>query len=375
MAVSAQTISVVVRNATIEAHFPGGMLAFARSCPNQTFCTDGTISRVGFMVQNDAQIFANRLAATGLAPSPTETASEIALVIQGQGFSYPCDWLQLGLFDGYPAVWMAGTDRGTFFIPELELNSSMAPPIREAELRESFEFIGLKANGKVEVYRHKTTGELRYVGRPFHPVRKWWQFWKRGQQPPVEEDNHDQLYKAACQLIQPYIEHQLEHAPLGSSAREQLQRGSEMLSHVLLLNPGNWMALWLRGIAHKCLRELEDAYDDFQGAYALEALEKVNPEIGRELAGICIALGRGEEAVRISREVLDRNPTNAGLTSNYALALLIAGNVSEAEAIVESSLKIDPSSRITQTLAKAIASVRTGQTARPDRWPPSSSSR
>jgi len=372
VAVSAIAISVVVRNATIEARFPGGMTAFARSCPNQTVCTDGIISRVGFMVQKDAQIFVNRLVAAGLTLLPTETASEIALVIQGLGFFYPCDWLQLGLFEGYHSLWLAGTDRGTLFIPEAELDSGIEPPIREEEFRESFEFIGLKANGKVEVYRHKTTGELRYVGRPFRPVRKWWQFWKRVQQPPVNDDDHDQMYKAACDLIQPYFEHQLEHHPLGSYAREQLRRGSDMLSRVLFVNPGNWTALWLRGMAHKCLRERDDAYRDFQRAYALE---KTDPNVGRELAGICIALGRGEEAVRISREVLEKEPTDAGLISNYALALLIAGDVSEAEAVAEKSLKLDPADRSTQHLAKFIASVRSGRAARPDRWPPSSSSR
>src|SRR5947209_6051739 len=152
MAVSAIAISVVVRNATIEAHFPGGMLAFARSCPNQTFCTDGTISRVGFMVQQDA---------------------------------------------------------------------------------ETFELIGLKANGTVEVYRHKTTGELRYVGRPFNSVRKWWQFWKRPQEPLVDANNHNQVYQAAVDLIQPYVEHHLEQAPLNRAARKQLRRGCEMLSRVV----------------------------------------------------------------------------------------------------------------------------------------------
>jgi tetratricopeptide (TPR) repeat protein len=241
--------------------------------------------------------------------------------------------------------------------------------MRADELREYFEFIGLKANGKVEVYRHKTTGELRYVGRPFHPVRKWWQFWRRPRQPPVDADNYSQIYKAACDLIQPYVEHQLEHAPLGGPARKQLRRGCEMLSRVLQSNPGNWAALWFLGIAHKCLRELEHAYNDFHRAYALE---KANPGVGRELVGICIALGRGEEAVHISHEVLEKTPTDGGLISNYALALLIAGNVAEAAAAVEGSLKLDPDDQITQGLAKLIASVRTGQATRPDRWPPPS---
>src|SRR2546428_1019185 len=372
MAVSAIAISVVVRNASIEAHFPGGMLAFARSCPNQTFCTDGTISRVGFMVQKDAQTFANRLAATGLALSPAEAASEIALVIQGQGFFSPCNWLQLGLFEGCPSVWMAGTDRGTLSIPEFELNSAMDPLIRVEELRESFELIGLKANGTVEVYRHKTTGELRYVGRPFNSVRKWWQFWKRPQEPLVDANNHNQVYQAAVDLIQPYVEHHLEQAPLNRAARKQLRRGCEMLSRVVQFNPSNWPALWFLGIAHSCLRELEAAYSDFHRAYALE---KANPSVSRELAGICLALGRGEEAVHLCREVLQKAPTDAGLISNYALALLIADNITQAEAAVQNSLKLNPNDQITQTVAKLIASVRTGRAARPDRWPPTPSIR
>lgn len=58
-----------------------------------------------------------------------------------------------------------------------------------------------------------------------------------------------------------------------------------------------------------------------------------------------------------------------GLISNYALALLIAGNVAEAEATVERSHKLDPDDQITQHLAHFIVSVRTGRAARPDRWP------
>ena len=365
MAVSAIACSVVVRNATIEARFPGGMPAFTGSCPNQTFCTDGTISRVGFMVEKDARTFFNRLVGAGLAPSSAEAASEIALVLQGQRFVYPCDWLQLGLFDGRPAVWLAGTDRGSLFIPRGDLNSDIGPPI--PEFRESYELIGLKSNGKVEVYRHKTTGEVRYVGRPFHPVRKWWQFWKRLQPPSNDAYKHDQLYKAAYDLVQPYIQHQLHDAPLGNAAKKELRHACDMLARVLHFNPGNWAALWHFGIAKKCLRELEPAYSAFQRAYALE---KANPNVGRELACICMALGKGEEAARISREVVDRNPTDAGLTSNYALALLIAGKVPEAEAAVENSLRLDPESQITKNLAKLIASVQKGFAGRPDRWPP-----
>jgi hypothetical protein len=65
MAVSAVATSVIVRNATVKLRLPDGMPALAHLCPNQTLCTDGTICRVGFMVQSDAQTFVNHLRAAG----------------------------------------------------------------------------------------------------------------------------------------------------------------------------------------------------------------------------------------------------------------------------------------------------------------------
>ena len=366
MAISLVGSSVIVRNGTIEARFPGGMKSFVSSCPNQTFCTDGNISRVAFMVTDDARIFISRLVDAGLASSVAEARTEIALVTQGQGFDYPCDWLQLGLFDGHPCAWLAGSDRGSLFIPEFDLNSKIVTTSAE-EFRESFEFVGLKANGKVAVYRHKKTGEIRYLGRPFHPAHKWWQFWKRPAQFPVNRSNHDEIFEAACNLIKPYIEHQLTDAPLDRAARKQLKRAREILGRIIEFNPSNWAALWAVGIANKCLRDLAAAYAAFQMAYALE---KENPNVGRELSGICMALGKAEEAVRISREVVDRNPQNASLISNHALALLIAGNIHEAEIAVESALRLEPDDQITRSLAKFIAAVRTNQAPRPDRYPP-----
>lgn len=118
MAVSAIGCSVIVRNDSVEARFPGGMSSFRSSCPNGSFCTDGTISRVGFMNTDDARTFISELVGAGLAPSMAQAASEIALAVQGHGFPTPCDWLQLGLFEGYPCVWLAGSDRGTLFIPQ-----------------------------------------------------------------------------------------------------------------------------------------------------------------------------------------------------------------------------------------------------------------
>jgi len=148
---------------------------------------------------------------------------------------------------------------------------------------------------------------------------------------------------------------------------KQLQSAREMSGRVIEFNPSNWAALWGVGIANKCVRDLAAAYTAFQMAYALE---KENANVGRELSGICMALGKGEEAVRISREVVNRNPQNAGLISNHALALLIEGNIQEAEIAVESALRLEPEDQTTRSLAKFIAAVRTNQAPRPNRYPP-----
>ena len=320
------------------------------------------------MVEADARTFATAVATASLVMTETDLVSQIAVVRQGEGFAYPCDWLQVGLFDGHPAAWLAGEDRGSLYIPEGERIASI-DLIPTEELRTAFDFVGLKGDGKVEVYRHKVTGEIRYVGRPYHPSdRKWWQFWKPPDVTPLDNDSAGKLYTAACSLITPYVAHQLEAPPLAAPARKHLQKGCEMLSRVLDFNPQIWGALWYRGIAHRGLRQLEPAYDDFRAAYALE---KTNPSVGREFTGICIALGRGPEAVQVSRELLDKYPDDASLISNYALSLLISGNIPEAEAAAEHSLRIEPSDRVTQTLAEFIASVKANRISRPDRWPPS----
>ncbi len=97
---------------------------------------------------------------------------------EGMGLLDPCDWLQVGLSDGRPAAWLAGTDRGNLFLAQSELRPTPMHAISNQELHESCEFLGMK--DQVAVYRHKRTGQIMYIARPFHPAppRKWWQFWK-----------------------------------------------------------------------------------------------------------------------------------------------------------------------------------------------------
>lgn len=365
MAVRVSAASVIVRNSSVESRLPGGMVFFVRLVPNSTLCSDGKISRVAFMVSEDARTFINRLVSAGLVASPDKTHEEIALVQEGRGFCFPCDWLQLGLFEGHPCAWLAGADRGNLYLLEHE-RSGKVQTMASGEFDRTHERIGFKARGRIDVYRHKESCEIRYVSRPFRPAKKWWEFWKLRQEAPVDGANYDEISREALDLVRPFVEHQLSMAALDGPSQKQLRLAREKLERLLEFSPNDWRALWTLGIANKCLHEVDAAYVDFQRAYAIEKNEEI---VGRELVGICIALGKGDEAVRISREVLQKHPNDAGLISNYALALVIAGYLSEAETTVQNALQMDPNDQITQSLARWIASLCQNPLARPNRWP------
>lgn len=93
MAVHAAGFSVVIRNSAIEQQFPGGLRAFEDACPNQTLCSDGFLTRVGFMALDDANFFRLRLVAQELAKLRDDGEGEIALVQQDRGCLSSCDWL------------------------------------------------------------------------------------------------------------------------------------------------------------------------------------------------------------------------------------------------------------------------------------------
>jgi len=362
MAVYAGAYSVIFRHATAEARLAGGVHSFGRSRPSPLLCTDGTLCRVGFMVEADAQRFIAQLVADGLVQSTEKAWAEIALVVQGVGFRHSCDWLQLGLFNGHSAAWLAGADRGDLYIPQYLLDEpSTMRPIDLSEFRKSWDLSVLKTRGRVDVYRHKITGERCYVARPFRQQQQWWQFWKWSR-PPVDATDCNQIYETACKLITPYSEYKLHEPPLPGPVRKQLQSAIEMIERVLEFYPVNWSALWCLGTAHRALRELEPAYSAFRRGYTVE-----KTKVGHEFAYMCLALGKGDEAVQVYREMMERTPGSASLMADYALALLVADRLTEAESAAQDSLKLDPNNKMTQKLATGIASVRSGQIARPYR--------
>jgi hypothetical protein len=179
MGVSASGFSVIVQNRTLKDRFPGGLEAFERICPNRTFCTDGVISRVGFMRLEDALTFIGTLEASGLVAFPQGTSLDVALTSQSGEVAHSlhaCDWLELGSLHGRPVARMRGTETVNFFMPSFDWQSPLQQ-CRKEDLRTAYEFVGVRDG--VEAYRKKATGEVVYVARTTQSLRRrWWKFWE-----------------------------------------------------------------------------------------------------------------------------------------------------------------------------------------------------
>jgi len=146
VAVLVEAISVIVRVATIDSHFKRGLDGYKEIVPNATFCTDGRLTRVGFMAPPDAAHFGTALRNIGLNTDDGFRWIDMALVSQLDGPTMPCDWLQAGKLKEGPSV--AGmldedlSNRGTAFLPtdlllkylEGSLDPSVAKQVSDDEI-------------------------------------------------------------------------------------------------------------------------------------------------------------------------------------------------------------------------------------------------
>ena len=127
------------------------------------------------------------------------------------------------------------------------------------------------------------------------------------------------------------------------------------------------------GRAEEARAELQRFLESGDGADPFrreaEKLLRGNPDVAREYACECLALGRGEEAVAIASKAMELDPRDAGLQANLGLALLVAGNVAGAERAARAALERAPEDEITRGLLSLIGDVQARRRARPTRWP------
>lgn len=118
MSILVEAISIVVPNAVLETHYPQGVEGFARDCPNGTFCSDGRISRVGFMSARDTGFFLQLLQACGLDHRSEGPAGNVVVVDQNTGPAQACLWLEFAHHEaGVALAWHAGFRPGRLVVP------------------------------------------------------------------------------------------------------------------------------------------------------------------------------------------------------------------------------------------------------------------
>jgi len=174
MSVLVEGISVIVRTEAIAENYPGGIEAFRSDCPNNTFCTDSVLARVGFMAPVDTRHFVSILNSKGLTYRKDGKAVDIVVADQQRGFPVPCEWAMVH----HAPVPGAESIQVTACMAFGAEDEPLATPdgwTYEGSLSDEFGHIDsgataerlvfLRREDGMDVYRDKKTGEEVYVGR------------------------------------------------------------------------------------------------------------------------------------------------------------------------------------------------------------------
>lgn len=184
MAVLVEALSVVIRRDSLEVKFLGGIKGFQKIVPNQTFCADDELVRVGFMTPQDVGEFIELLEKAGLEFIQNDKAIDIAVVDQMKGPTTKVDWLEFArlsineLGDKVSACWFFDSPRLVEGLHMLKKNMSLATPvgwsfeeslaanhtyIKDEEIASRLKFI--RHDGGTSVYWDEVKKEEVYIAR------------------------------------------------------------------------------------------------------------------------------------------------------------------------------------------------------------------
>jgi tetratricopeptide (TPR) repeat protein len=343
MAIVIEGFSVIVRNVDLAAKYPGGLEAYRGNCPNNTFCADDHLSRIGFMAHGDAGIFIALLAEKGLTPARKGSAEDVALVSQLDGLLQPCSWLELGTWGKAVIAWLAGTERGDLHAPAGWHADKQVQLMSAEELAQRLEHIRLEDN--VDVYRDKVTGQELYVGRTAASSDR-------------DNQRHDALYQEACQLVEGLLILN-NQAPdrLIVAQREKLDKAIALFAEVVQLNPAHWPAMWLLGKIYQRLDDHGSALPWFTRAHRVNPDQ---PDVAREASIAAMEVGQPLEAIRFCQRAIEANPADPGLRANLSLALLFSDQPAAARVEAQDALARAPADAITAHILRIIEEVLSG---------------
>jgi tetratricopeptide (TPR) repeat protein len=361
MAVSIQVFSVIARNSTLKGKLPCGVQDFMDACPNNTFCTDGMISRIGFMSLEDASDFIGWMRSVGFIPLEAGKSRDVALTNCVVGFLFPCDWLTISDFEGNPVAWLKESGPGEVFIPEFELDAA-TNHFTAKEFHERFEFVEVK--NQVEVFREKNTGKLIYIGRTKNP----------DEISPGEDIASDELSEADRQFNMTFetawnlIENRividgktLRKKP-GWFDRRHLRKAHHLFSRCLELEPRHWPSRLMIGKIRERLGDYRSALDVYQ--LALE-IDPGNSSIIKEISVAAFNLGKFDIAKEWSQIAIRMDPDDSALHSNLGVSYLMEGRLDAAMREFKTSDRLEPENQLPKALIRLAESIQSGRTAVP----------
>lgn len=93
MAVLTEALSVIIKDNSLRNKYIGGLDEFLTTIPNDTYCSDGQLHRVGFMTPQDAEGFVRNLQRNGLIFVYENQCIDISVVDMLFGPTLKCNWL------------------------------------------------------------------------------------------------------------------------------------------------------------------------------------------------------------------------------------------------------------------------------------------
>jgi tetratricopeptide (TPR) repeat protein len=183
---------------------------------------------------------------------------------------------------------------------------------------------------------------------------------------PVDAANaktHRTAFKRAIDLIEPHMR-LAGRQPAGGRREADLREGVDWANVALRMVPSSWAAWWVRGKALQALGDHEAAYESLRHAHDINGSDL---DVSRELVTECLETGRATEAVRVAEAMSCREPQNAGLLANLALAYLIDGRLGDASRAADAASKFGVTDTVIALVRRRIDEVRTGRWPQPSR--------
>ncbi len=364
MSVLIEGVNIIIRNATIEKKYRDGLSQYVQDV-NATFCSDGHITRVGFVVAVDAARFVMDLEQQGFVYVQDDQCVDIAIV-SAEGVWAPCDWLVVQRRpDGIPYCSLKGVEEGSIAAPDWwrpddSLSSGArvagrengqgkgAAAARHADDRDRLQF--LRKEGNVEVYFDRLAMKEAYIGRMYED--------------PPDMNAFTDYFKLGADLVYPYLyivgaDRQDWRSRDG---RRKVEQGIHYLRIATLSDPENWPAFWYLGKTYQAVQDHAKAYSAFKSSFHIGPDQ---PDVCRELGRECLELGKTAEGVSIAQAAVKLCPDDAGLVCNLGLALFLNGDLQEAARAVQQSLELSPDDPIARNLLAIIAQVQSGKRKQP----------